>query len=62
MTPFRNKGSMAPYIRVNEIKRSSGHSPTSRILELYLLAKSTTHTREGGITSNLPKNTTSDKR
>jgi hypothetical protein len=62
MTPFRNEGSKAPYIRVNEIKRSTGHSLTSQIWELYLLAKSTTHTREGDITSNLPKKTTSNKR
>jgi hypothetical protein len=47
------KVSRAPYIRVNEIKRSSGHILTSRIWELYLLAKLTTHTREGGTPSGV---------
>jgi hypothetical protein len=65
MTPSRNEGSKASYIRVNEIKRSSGHSLTSQIWKLYLLAKLTTHTREGGITNNFlrtPLVTREDKR
>jgi hypothetical protein len=59
MSPFQNEGRRVPYIRVNEIKNSGGHCMTSRIGELYLLAKFATHTREAGVTSNLPKNTTS---
>jgi hypothetical protein len=46
MSPFRNEGRMAPYIRVNEIKWSSGRYLTSKIHELYLFAKLTTHTRK----------------
>src|SRR6266498_3488606 len=34
MSPFRNKRSRAPYIRVNQIKRPNRHSLTSRILKL----------------------------
>jgi hypothetical protein len=62
MPPFRNEGRRAPYIRMDELKRPSGHCLTSRIRELYQLAKSATHTRGGGITRNLPKNTSSDER
>jgi len=34
MSPFRNKRSRAPYIRVNQIKRSNRHSLASRIRKL----------------------------
>jgi hypothetical protein len=60
MSPFRNEGRWVLYIRVNDIRNSGGHCMTSRLWELYLLAKSATHTWEGGITKNFPKNTTSD--
>jgi hypothetical protein len=60
MFPFRNEGRRVTYIRFNELKRPSEHCLTSGMLELYLLAKSTTHIREGGITRNLLKNTTND--
>src|SRR6266508_1568453 len=34
MSPFRNKRSRTPYIRVNQIKRSNRHSLASRIRKL----------------------------
>jgi hypothetical protein len=46
MSSFQNEGRRALYIRVNQNKWSSGHCLTSKIRELYLLDKSTTHTRE----------------
>ena len=51
-TPFETKGSTAPYIRVNEIKRTLRHRITRRIGELQLFAKLATCSMTSNVTKN----------
>ena len=52
MTPFGDKRSWPPYIRVNEIKRALRYRITGWIRELQLFTKFATHTMKCGITGH----------